>query len=69
MLVASYGDETRVLARVLPSVCNVGLWERLGSVEALPLFNTACPLVQTCALMNKHGSNQADRYLFDFCLL
>ena len=43
MLVASYGDETRVLARVLSSVCNVGLWERLGSVEAVPLFNTACP--------------------------
>ena len=53
MLVASYGDETRVLARVLPSVCNVQTLERLGSVEALPLFNTACPLVNTCALMNK----------------
>ena len=55
MLVAFYGDETRVLARVLPSVCNVQTLERLGSVEALPLplFNTACPLVNTCALMNK----------------
>ena len=53
MLVASYGDETRVLARVLPSVSNVRTLERLASVEALPLFNTAFTLVNTCALMNK----------------
>ena len=55
MLVASYGDENRVLARVLPSVCNVQTLERLGSVEALPLplFNTALPHVNTCAFMNK----------------
>ena len=55
MLVASYGAENRALARVLPSVCNVGLWERLASVDALPLplFNTAFPLVNTCALLKK----------------
>ena len=39
----SYGDEARVLARVLPSVRSVQSLERLASVEALllPLFNTA----------------------------
>ena len=43
MLVASYGDEATVLARVLPSVCSVQSLERLASVEGLllPLFNTA----------------------------
>ena len=51
MLVASYGDETTVLARVLPSVCNVGILERLASVDVLPLFNTAFPLVNSCALL------------------
>ena len=42
----SYGDEARVLARVLPSVRSVQSLERLASVEALllPLFNTA-PLI------------------------
>ena len=30
-----------MLGRVLPSVCSVQSLERLASVEALPLFNTA----------------------------
>ena len=64
MLVASYGDETTVLARVLPSVCNVGILERLASVDVLPLFNTAFPLVNSCALLKKHGSNEAGQYFF-----
>ena len=39
LLVASYGDE----GRVLPRVCSVQSLERLASVEGLllPLFNTA----------------------------
>ena len=41
MLVASFGDEARVLARVLPCVFSVRSVERLASVEVLPipLFN------------------------------
>ena len=49
----SYGDEARMLGRVLPSVCSDQSLERLASMEALPLplFNTALVIINSNILI------------------